>query len=409
MIRLENLGRKAAAKVTPELVQVFKRIRQQVLELPSGAIERELYYKTLLRQLVPLFRGANTAAYQSLSSALRSEVEYQVKWAEKFIDSADAKVGASTVPSAKPPITLAETAGGITPRMGTIPPTLGPGNYEIGSSITRTQLMALADDTEVLGKRLDQLFQWSANGSPYTAAQIKRIDRAIKQGFMLGETNEEIARNITRAGNGAIRDTRAIARTGVMDMSQRAHERFWDENSDRIKLWEYDATFDYRVCPLCYPYEGKRAKERSSLPDVPRHPNCRCRVLPVTATELALEKEELAEGMEMSIVDINKKKSSARGRVYKTKVRVDGEMMVRSAREIKLEKGQRPTMGQFLDKATPDTREAVLGKVRADEFNYITSSNRGPKRKSVEDALLYVTKGDANSFARAQRSRNRRR
>lgn len=123
-----------------------------------------------------------------------------------------------------------------------------------------------------------------------------------------------------------------------MDMSQRAHERFWSDNSDRIELWEYDATFDYRVCPLCYPYEGKRAKERSTLPDVPRHPNCRCRVLPVTATELALEKEELAEGMEMSIVDINRNKSSARGRVYKTKVRVDGKSMVRSAREIKLER-----------------------------------------------------------------------
>jgi SPP1 gp7 family putative phage head morphogenesis protein len=386
-IRLESLGRRTAAKVTPDLVAAFKEVRRAVELMPTGTIEREMYYKRMLQQLVPLFRGANNTFYQSLSQSLREEVEEQVEWATKFLGEDVKPVGVAT---------------GATPS--------GQPFVSAGSGITRTQIYALVDETEVLGNRLGELFEWDLDkGSPYVAAQIKKIDRVIKQGFLLGHTNEEIARNLLKASNGAIRDTRALARTGVMDMSQRAHERFWDANSDRIVLWEYDATFDYRVCPQCYPYEGKRAKKRKDLPTVPVHPNCRCRVLPVTATALALEKEELGEGMEMSIVEINENARDASGRIYKTPGRLNGKNAVKSAREIQLKKGVRPTMGQFIAKTTPDTREAILGRVRAREFEYITSSNRGAKRKSVEDALRFVTNGDANSFAKAQRARNRRR
>ena len=102
--------------------------------------------------------------------------------------------------------------------------------------------------------------------------------------------------NLVVARNGMIRDTRAIARTAVMDMSQRAHNRMWDQNKDRIKLWEFDATLDFRVCPECYPFDGQRKANRDDLPSVPVHPNCRCRIVPITSTALALEKEDMKEG-----------------------------------------------------------------------------------------------------------------
>ena len=178
----------------------------------------------------------------------------------------------------------------------------------------------------MLGKRLDQLF---GKENYFTKGIGAQVDRTVKQGFLLGETNEQIARNLTQAFNGSVRNTRAIARTAVMDMSQRAHERFWDANSDRIKMWEFDATFDYRVCPLCYPNDGKRSKERGNLPTVPVHPNCRCRVIPLTATALALEKEDMKEGMQISTVQIGKPSHTAAGggkaRKYKTKAKVDGK------------------------------------------------------------------------------------
>ena len=139
---------------------------------------------------------------------------------------------------------------------------------------------------------------------------------------------------------------------------------FWDANRSVIKYWEFDATFDYRVCPQCYPHDGERARKRSNLPSVPVHPNCRCRVLPITETELELEKQEMKEGMVMSTVQVGKPNEQAgrKPRVYKTKVNVDGKKTTRFAKEYAVPRGERPTMAFFLRRANNETREQVLGQ-----------------------------------------------
>jgi len=196
-----------------------------------------------------------------------------------------------------------------------------------------------------------------------------------------------------------------------MDMSQRAHETFWDANNNfdwidpetgetrevrLIKLWEFDATFDYRVCPQCFPYDGKRVKDRSSLPSVPRHPNCRCRVLPLTATALELEKEDMAEGMKTSMVEINKNANTAKGRVYKTKARVGNRKYTKSSQDIEAPVGQRPTMGLFLLRANQETREAVLGKANAKRFGEMVKGTDGSQAVlSANDALREIVKNPA--------------
>jgi SPP1 gp7 family putative phage head morphogenesis protein len=405
-IRLENLGRNAAAKVTPELVAVMKQVRELISAIPAETLLRDMTYRRVLLQIAPLFRGVNDHFLQTLSAELRKEVVEQAKWAEAFLRVADLN------PNLQP--------GGITTAPVSSPPaiTFGPANFELGSAVTRTQLMALADDTRVLGGRLTDLFGWGDEAdSPYMKSVLKKIDRVVKAGFLAGDTNEQIAKNLAIATNGQIQDARAIARTAVMDMSQRAHERFWDANSDVIKFWEYDATFDYRVCPLCFPHDGKRVKNRSDLPSVPVHPNCRCRVLPLTATALELEKEDMAEGMTMSTVQVgDPKAASGTVRPYKTKARfrkqVKGKQktvtMPKFAQDVEVPEGSRPTMGFFMGKATADTRRAVLGETRAKEFEYLTSDNRGPRRTDLDEVLRQVTLADAESLAKAQRARGRR-
>ena len=364
-IRLESLGRDVAAKVMPQLREAYKYLQDLIANLPEEAIGRELRYRQLSDLIRATLNPVSETARQLTIEALVEEIPQQLAYAEKILGEGDQL----------PPLQL-----------------------------TRTQLVEMATDTKVLGKRIDQLF----GEGTFTKAQITKVDKVVKQGFLLGETNQQIARNLSTAFNGSRRDVTAVARTAVMDMSQRANNRFWDANSSRIKLWEYDATFDYRVCPQCYPYDGIRKEERSNLPSVPLHPSCRCRILPLTATALALEKEDKREGMTASIVEVNKKERDAQGRVYKTKAKVDGDKMFKSAREIKsAKKHQVPRMWDFIAQTTPDTRRAVLGEVRATEFEYITSSNRGPKRKDLRDALMYVTNGDARSFAKAQRARRR--
>ena len=379
-IRLESLGRDLAAKVAPQLREAYKYLQDLIANLPEEAIGRELRYRQLSDLIRATLNPVSEKTYQLAVQALIDEIPQQLAYAEKILGEGDQL----------PPLQL-----------------------------TRTQLVEMATDTKVLGKRIDQLF----GEGTFTKAQITKVDKVVKQGFLLGETNEQIARNLSTAFNGSRRDVTAVARTAVMDMSQRAHETFWDANNNfdwvdpetgetrevrLIKLWEYDATFDYRVCPQCYPHDGIRKEKRSDLPSVPRHPNCRCRVLPLTATALALEEEDKRKGMTASIVEVNKKERDAQGRVYKTKAKVGGDKMFKSAREIKPAKaGQAPRMWDFIAQTTPDTRRAVLGDARAAEFEYITSSNRGPKRKDLRDALMYVTNGDAKSFAKAQRSRRR--
>ena len=52
-----------------------------------------------------------------------------------------------------------------------------------------------------------------------------------------------------------------------MSMAQQTHNQFWDANDDVIEGWVYDATMDYRVCPICAPLDGKTRTRRSDLPE----------------------------------------------------------------------------------------------------------------------------------------------
>ena len=389
-IRLENLSRDVAAKVTPEIVAIFKQLRELIEEtFPPETLARELRYKQLVRQLPPLFRGVNDQLYLGLAGALREEVEDQLKWAAGYLSKGDAPL----------PVGVSD----VSP--------VGPG-FAPATGITRTQVVALTEDTKVLGKRLTQLFGWEdVTDSPFIRSTIREIDKVVKQGFLLGETNDEIAANLIRAKGVTVRNARAIARTAVMDMSQRAHNEFWDaQDPGVIQAWQFDATLDYKVCIECAPYDGKEAKNRSDLPAVPVHPNCRCRILPVTATELELRRsgESLKQVGERSYVEVSKTKPTS-GRVYKTKAKVNGEKVYKVAKEARPVDGRAMTMPEFIQRANPLTRESVLGVTRAREWEYLVNDNRGPKRKDLDGVLRDLVKANPKSLQAAQRARASRR
>ena len=408
VIRLENLGVKTARQVTPEILRIMEEVKSEILSFPGPAdgLAREIRYKQFELRLASLFTPLSQEFYLDLTSALSAEVPSQIRWAQEYISAAELAPASQAVAMA------GQTGIGVQPAPG-----IGPVGQTFIPQFTRAQMLAIVEETEVLEQRLRDLFGWDNPAqSPYTKSAIKKIDQVVKRGFLLGETNEEIASNLASAERALQREAKAIARTAVMDMSHRAHYREWDANSDRIVMWEFDATMDYRVCPRCYPNDGERAKSRSALErktsKVPVHPNCRCNIWPLTRTELALEKEDMKDGMEASIVEVNKRKSDARGRIYKTpaRVKVNGKTvkMTKSSRDIKAREGKRVTMGDFIAQTTPDTRRQVLGTVRAKEFEYLVNDNRGPKLKDVDEVLRQVTLKDADQLRRAQRVRSRR-
>lgn len=407
-IRLESLGVKTARQVTPEILRIMEEVKSEILSFPGPAygLAREIRYKQFELRLASLFTPLSQEFYLDLTSALSAEVPSQIRWAQEYIKTAELAPASQAVAMA------GQTGIGVQPAPGT-----GPVGQTFIPQFTRAQMLAIVEETKVLEQRLRDLFGWDDPAqSPYTKSAIKKIDQVVKRGFLLGETNEEIASNLANAERALQSEAKAIARTAVMDMSHRAHYREWDANSDRIVMYEYDATFDYRVCDLCYPHDGKRAKTRAALfkrtSEVPVHPNCRCSILPLTRTALELEKQDMKDGMTQSIVEVNKRKSDARGRVYKTpaRVKVNGETvkMTKSSRDIEARSGKRVTMGDFIAQTTPDTRQQVLGVYRAKEFEYLVNDNRGPRLTDYDEVLRRVTLADADQLRKAQRSRARR-
>jgi len=378
-LRLENLSRDLAAKVTPELAMIFKSIRETLRTMPPGQIEREIRYKQLRLQLADMFSTANRTFYNELRAGLDGEVLRQVQWAHDWLRIA-------TKDNPEQELIASIPRDGVSLTMPTV-----SGAAPINTlQITRTQLVAITQKTQVLGKSLEEIFMPSDQMSVWIKDNLKLIDRTVKRGFLLGETNEEIANQLPGMGRLAVTRNRAIARTAVMDMSQRAHEEFWDAQDEGIiQRWVFDSTFDYRVCMQCAPWDGKEVTDRSRLPQTPIHPNCRCRVLPVTATELELRRsgESLTQTGDRSYVEISKEKPRS-GRTYKQKVKVGGKKYYRTAREMAPKDGRSPSMADFLARANNDTRAAVMGKENARRFAEMIKGTEGSKKVLTPDEAL---------------------
>lgn len=418
VIRLEDMAAATAKKIAAPLKNVLEDIAELISNLPEDDIFRQIRYKQLYQQLASIYFRPNEQFKVELLNMLHREIEGQVKFARDFLQAGNTATGIQTVGAAQPPVAITETARGFTGGIGTPPPTLGPGNYGVGTEITRTQLMALADDTQVLGQRLDKLFELDDRGtSTWIRSNIDQIDRTVKTGFLTGQSNSEIARALQDKLRANKAQSEAVARTAVMDMSQRAQAKFYDANRSRIYAYEYDATFDYRVCEECAPWSGAIRRKRSELPDTPRHPNCRCLRLPITRTEWELRKSEAPE--RSSFVDLVPGERVMRGpdgkpligpsgkyryeklprpreregeQFYKRPVMVDGQRFWRKRIDAPAAANRQDQMAQFLGNSSKETQEMVMGTERSEKFRRLLreKDRNGDYRFTPQQALIKV-------------------
>ena len=269
-IRLENLAEGVARRVSPELRAIFDELGQQFKAMPPGSIEREIWYRQAMMRIAEIFVPLNEEMRNGLTQTLGNEVGEQMKFAENYLNEA-----------IQDPINkVAITA----PQEGVS--ALGRPTSKV--EFTRQQLHTIAQDTRVLGDRIGDLFRPNLDSQgkhgKWIEQNIALIDRKTKAGFLTGMTSAQIAATLPGLGREAVRRNKAIARTAVMDMSARSQEALWEANSDRIKAWEVDGTMDNRICDRCAPCDGVTKTVRCQLPVTPLHVNCRCRVLPLTAT-----------------------------------------------------------------------------------------------------------------------------
>ena len=137
-------------------------------------------------------------------------------------------------------------------------------------------------------------------------ATIKKINGAIRQGMVQGETTEAIIRRVrgTKAmsfRDGAMSATRATAervvRTAVNHISNSAREETFEQNADLLKGFQWVATLDTRTCLQCASLDGKMFPiGQRKGPRAPLHINCRCTLVPVTKSwrDLGIDLDEVA-------------------------------------------------------------------------------------------------------------------
>ncbi|WP_275150695.1 phage minor head protein [Citrobacter koseri] len=128
-------------------------------------------------------------------------------------------------------------------------------------SVTSQQVFAAATAEPFQGKLLKD---WADN---LETDRLTRLANTVRNGFLLGDTNEQIARSVrgTRVRgykDGVLevsrRNASAIARTAVSHTAAVARDEFAEQNSDYIKGKKWLSTLDTRTTSTCQIRDSKR-------------------------------------------------------------------------------------------------------------------------------------------------------
>lgn len=128
-------------------------------------------------------------------------------------------------------------------------------------AITEQQIYAAATARPFQGRLLKE---WADN---LETDRLTRITNAVRNGYLVGDTNEQIVRKVrgSRANqykDGALevsrRNASAIVRTAVAHTAAVARDEFADKNSDYIKGKKWLSTLDTRTTVLCMVRDGKQ-------------------------------------------------------------------------------------------------------------------------------------------------------
>ena len=132
----------------------------------------------------------------------------------------------------------------------------------------------------------------------WSAGSLAKVKGEVELGMVMGFDMSEIERRVRAAMGSAVGDAQAITRTSVAKTAAVAKEEWLDSNKDVWKGQQWVATLDSRTCPTCGPLDGKVWTYKrdasaeglvSEMPEVPRHPNCRCTRVPVAFSLEELE------------------------------------------------------------------------------------------------------------------------
>tara|TARA_R110000850_G_scaffold275207_1_gene414159 strand:+ start:29214 stop:30281 length:1068 start_codon:yes stop_codon:yes gene_type:complete len=141
----------------------------------------------------------------------------------------------------------------------------------------------------------------------WSQAERNRVTGAIRQGYVQGETNQQIINRIRgtkrlKYSDGILaiikRDAEAVVRTGIQHVASVARFETWNANSDVVTGYRIIATLDSRTSTQCRSLD-QRTFQLGRGPMPPFHIRCRT----TTAAELDARFDFLKEGATRSSQD----------------------------------------------------------------------------------------------------------
>lgn len=338
---LHQVSRANAAvdRAEPVITAAALRIGRIVEALPDGLL-REQAWKAAKPEVLRILSEMSTTLGQSVFLELAHASAEQMDWALRYLAADEAAPGLASFSADAPGAAAARRAEAAATGAN---PAFMPRTVEAfeGAAFTLKDLGYAGADPNLLGRlqlrvppdvaklvmkaRYDRksLTDWfgdsagpqgvggnaratlpdGRNVPRYARFSYENLDRNIRSAWLAGATNEEAARNIisteirgkARLGTNAVRlksDARALSRTLMADLSDRAHIDQWREMERQtgrsiIRSWRLDASTDTRACQQCSFWDGQTWDDRSDAPSVPLHVNCVLGDTPVGLGSLA--------------------------------------------------------------------------------------------------------------------------
>ena len=167
-------------------------------------------------------------------------------------------------------------------------------------------------------------------------ANARKVETLMREGILLGQSNDEIANAITDIIPTQKRRAQTLARTVTNYAGNTARNETIKENADIFEGYKWVATLDSRTSLICASRDGKIYEIDDRNPKPPAHFNCRSTISFVVKDEFDLGAD--IEGRRPSKGD--------------------------KKRDV----GANTTYSQWLRKQSPEFQERVLGKARAKLF-----------------------------------------
>lgn len=137
---------------------------------------------------------------------------------------------------------------------------------------------------------------------------LKNSKRILLNGLIQGQSMQTIAKNIQRATNLSIIESTRIARTAIIDASNKSLQEVYEKYDEFIIAYRWIATLDHRTCLLCGHFDGVAHQDVITFGITPpAHFLCRCILMSLTKYDL--------EGIERPYKKIISKRVTRTGKI----------------------------------------------------------------------------------------------